>query len=188
MEAKINEKKKYISGLGILCNIPYKNIKALITYNHMINLDILNNEEKIILYINKKEKEINIKLNRYKYTDEDFNLRIIEILDTDNIDYFIEIDKFIYSRNYIETDFYAFYKNKNKMIDILNSPITEKMDDMYKCNLESIKAGFVIIKEKMIFLGIIKEYKNEIVVIPMNIIINKIKFFKCKYNKYITTR
>ena len=62
MEVKMNEENKYISGILVLCNIPYKNIKALIIYNHMINLDILNKGEKMILYINKKEKEISIKL------------------------------------------------------------------------------------------------------------------------------
>ena len=32
----------YIKGIGYLCNIAAKNIKALITYNKMINLSYLN--------------------------------------------------------------------------------------------------------------------------------------------------
>ena len=51
----------------------------------MLNFDFLNKGEKLILYINKKEKEINIKINRYKYTNEELDITIIEILDTDNI-------------------------------------------------------------------------------------------------------
>ena len=54
METKIKEEIKYNQGIGILCNIPSKSIKALITYNHMINFDFLNKGEKMILYINKR--------------------------------------------------------------------------------------------------------------------------------------
>ena len=54
METKKNEEIIYTKGIGILCNIPTKNIKALITYNHMINFDVLNNGKKMILYIKKK--------------------------------------------------------------------------------------------------------------------------------------
>ena len=42
MEAKINGEIKYTKGIGVLCNIPSKKIKALITYNHMMNFDFLN--------------------------------------------------------------------------------------------------------------------------------------------------
>ena len=37
MEVKIKEKDEYTSGIGILYNIPSKKIKALITFNHLIN-------------------------------------------------------------------------------------------------------------------------------------------------------
>ena len=37
MEVKIKEKDGCASGVGILCNIPSKKIKALITFNHLIN-------------------------------------------------------------------------------------------------------------------------------------------------------
>ena len=101
MEAKINEKEEYTSGIGVLCNIPSKNIKALMTYNHIINLDFLNKGNKLILYINNKENEIDMKINRYKYTNIDLDITIIEILEVDNINDFIEIDKFINSRKKI---------------------------------------------------------------------------------------
>ena len=114
MEAKINQENKYSSGIGLLCNIPYKKIKALITYNHLINLDFLNNGDKLILYINKKEKEINIKLNRYKYTNEDLDITIIEILESDNIMNFMEIDKFINSRNYTDAELFLFLLKRIK--------------------------------------------------------------------------
>ena len=186
MEAKINEESKYTSGIGVLCNIPSKKIKALITYNHLINMDFLNNGEKMILYINKKEHEINIKINRYKYTNEDLDITIIEILDEDNITNYIEIDKFINSKNYTDYEIISISLLKEKDLDFLEGKITKKDDDTsnYICNIEKISEGIIILKENMKLLGIIKESKNqnEINIIPMNIIMNKINFIKCIYN------
>ena len=61
-EIKINNIPKYIRGIGYLCNIPSKNIKVLITYNKVINLEFLNNIKKLIVYINNKEIEIDMKI------------------------------------------------------------------------------------------------------------------------------
>ena len=182
MEARINEENKYISGIGILCNISSKDIKVLITYNHLINLTFLNNGEKMILYINKKEKEINIKINRYKYTNEDLDITIIEILDIDNITNFIEIDKFINSRNYINEEICSIGLKKEKKLELLNGKIIGKNIDNYICDIESIKEGVIILKDNMKLIGIIKEEEKEIKFIPMNIIINKINFIRCCYN------
>ena len=81
MEANINNKGEYTSGIGILCNIPSKNMKCLITNNSIINIDFLNKGNKIILYINNIEKEIDIEINSYKYTNKDLNITIIEIFE-----------------------------------------------------------------------------------------------------------
>ena len=126
MEANINNKDKYTSGIGILCNIPSKNMKCLITYNSIINIDFLNKGKKMILYINNIEKEIDIKINRYKYTNKELNITIIEILELDNINNFIEIDKFINSRNYTNSNIISIYLNNNKNIELSNGRIKEK--------------------------------------------------------------
>ena len=97
IEAKINEEKKYTSGLGILCNIPSKNIKAFITYNHLMNFDFLNKGEKMMLYI----------------------ITIIEIIELDYIQNFIEIDKFIFSKNYIGANFISVFFNGNDDIEYI---------------------------------------------------------------------
>jgi len=186
MEAKINEKEEYTSGIGVLCNIPSKNIKALMTYNHIINLDFLNKGNKLILYINNKEKEIDMKINRYKYTNIDLDITIIEILEVDNINDFIEIDKFINSRNYADNDIMSAFLKDNKNIKFSYSKIKEKNKDNYICNIEAKKEGIIILKENYKLIGIIKEFNkkneiNEIELIPMNIIINKINYIKCIY-------
>ena len=84
-EIKINENLKYISGIGLLCNIPIKYIKVLITYNHIINFELLNEMKKLRILINNKEIEIDMQINRYKYTNKELDITIIEILDEDNI-------------------------------------------------------------------------------------------------------
>jgi surface protein len=181
MEAKINGEIKYTKGICVLCNIPSKKIKALITYNHMMNFDFLNKGEKMILYINKKENEININTKRYKYTNKDLDITIIEILDNDNIKNFIEIDKFINSRNYTGTNIISVSLNDNEDFDLSYSKIIEKNNDNYICNIESIKEGLIILKDNMKLIGIIKEKEEKINIIPMNIIINKINFIKGIY-------
>ena len=181
METKINNENKYTEGIGILCNIPLKNIKALITYNHMLNFDFLNKGEKMLLYINKKEKEINIRKNRYKYTNEDLDITIIEILDEDNIIKFIEIDKFINSKNYIDSEIVSVTLKKDKQLELLDGMIIGKNDDNYECNIESLKKGIIVLKDNMKLIGIIKEKDERMIIIPMNTIINKINFIKCVY-------
>ena len=181
MEVKINGENKLISGMGIFCNIPSKNIKAFITYNHMINFDILNNGEKMLLYINKREKEVNIKINRYKYTNKDLDITIIEMLDIDNIFNFIELDKFIYSRNYIGTNIISVSLNDNGDFDQTQGKILDKNNENYICNIDSKHEGIILLKDNMKLIGIIKGNKKEIEIISMIKIINNISFIKCIY-------
>ena len=166
MQAKINEENEYTKGIGILCNIKSKNIKALITYNHMINFDFLNKGEKMILYINKKEYEINIKINRYKYTNEDLDFTIIEILDKDNIKNFIEIDKFIYSKNYTGSNIiFAYLNDDGNDFELSHNKIIKKDNDYYTCDIETMKEGIIILKDNMKLIGIIKVKDEKINII-----------------------
>ena len=108
MEIKIDNKAKLISGVGILCNLRFKNMKAFITYNHVINFDFLNNEKKLeYTKYNGEKKEINMKLNRFKYTYKDLDITIIEILDTEeNEENYLEIDDFVNSKDYKDEEIY----------------------------------------------------------------------------------
>jgi hypothetical protein len=81
-------------GIGFICNI--SNIKAFITNNHILNQEVLDNEKKLIIYNYKDEKkEINLDLDRYKYTDEELDFTVIEIIKEDNIKDYLEIDESI---------------------------------------------------------------------------------------------
>ena len=175
-------------GTGFICNIPNKCIKAFITNNHVINQEFLNNEKKLILYNNKDEiKEINLDLNRYKFTDKDLDFTLIEILDADNISNYLEIDEFIDSVDY----------NKEKICS-LNYPGGSKLKYSHGENIGqkdkyflysigtlsgSSGAPIILINNKKV-IGLhkagyyednkkVKEKKINLV-IPMNLIINKI--------------
>ena len=183
MTAKINEKEEFRKGLGLISYIPSKKIKALITYNHIINLDILNKVKKLILNIKREKKELDMKINRYKYTNTDLDITIIEILEIDNINDFIELDKSIGSRNYVDNDIISLSLKENKEIKSSFGKVKEKINDNYICSIESKKEGFIILKESYKFIGMIKgnSDKEELEFIPINIIINKINFIKCIY-------
>ena len=61
LEYKYKEEYKHSSGIGLLCNIPQKNIKTLITFNNIINFNYLNEANNIKLYIDNEIKEICLK-------------------------------------------------------------------------------------------------------------------------------
>ena len=176
-EIETKEKEENISGIGILCNIPSKKIYALITFNHIINFDFLNKEKVMIMYNNNEKIEIDMKINRYKYTHEDSNITIIEIVEEDKIDNFIEIDTLINSVKFDEIKIIQISLNENKSIESFDGEIIEK-NNKYICSIESKKDGIILLKENNKCIGLI--YNNEI--IPMNLFIDKINFIKCVYD------
>ena len=81
-------------GTGFFCKFSYNNkiFPVLITNNHVINKEILNKNEKILIIINNEEREIELK-NRIKYTNEEYDITIIEIKEKkDKINKYLEID------------------------------------------------------------------------------------------------
>ena len=88
-------------GTGFFTKIPFPNenkmLPVLITNNHVINNDILNKENmKIKIDIKEEDdtKEIILK-NRMKYTNEEYDITIIEIKEEDNINNYLELDDII---------------------------------------------------------------------------------------------
>ena len=170
-EIKINDKYKNISGLGFICNIPNKNMKAFITYNHIIDIDFINNEQKIIYYNYKNEKkEINLQLDRYKYTNEELDITIIEIKEEDKIKNYIEIDDCINSRDYNNKNIIYYKLNEDKKIENIESKILKKNEEYKIENVD--REGIIILKQNIKIIGIINNKKY----IHMNKIINKINY------------
>ena len=170
-EIKINDKYKNISGLGFICNIPNKNMKAFITYNHIIDIEFINNEHILIYYNYKNEKkEINLQLDRYKYTNEELDITIIEIKEEDKIKNYIEIDDCINSRDYNNKNIIYYKLNEDKKIENIESKILKKNEEYKIENVD--REGIIILKQNIKIIGIINNKKY----IHMNKIINKINY------------
>ena len=86
-------------GTGFFCKITFNNnlLPVLITNNHVLNENDINNNNKILkLMVNNKIKKIKIDNSRKIYTnpDEDIDITIIEIKpNEDGINNFLEIEK-----------------------------------------------------------------------------------------------
>ena len=85
-------------GTGFFCMVPFPDKNhmkpILITNNHVINEYLLNKEEQKIPLDIKNENDIKyINLdNRMKYTNEEYDITIIEIKEEDNINNYLELD------------------------------------------------------------------------------------------------
>jgi V8-like Glu-specific endopeptidase len=188
------EKSVYITGTGFFCNIRSKNIKVLITNNHVLDQIFLEKEKKLKYIIDtenkKNEKEINLEIDRYKYTDVDLDFTIIEILPEDNINNYLEIDEYINSKEYKKEDIFSVQYPKGKELKISMGEYLYK-DDIYfaySIGTESGTSGSpIILYDNMKIIGMHKgtngNSKNKINIgISFNYIINKINFIKCIYN------
>ena len=90
-----------VQGTGFFCKLPFSNksniFSVLITNNHILNDKILyKTDAKFNIYIedeniSKKIKEINLN-NRLKYTNEEYDITIIEIKEDDGIKDYLELD------------------------------------------------------------------------------------------------
>ena len=178
-----NGTKQDSQGIGYLCNIRTKNIKVLITYNYMINLNYLNNIIQLTVYINNNKREIDMKSDRYIYTNEQLDITMIEILDYDNISTFLEIDNDIASKDYINQNIQAYYLKDWDKFCKTDGTIIKKNNDNYICNIKSLTHGIILNKSSQL-IGVIKKKNiNDLIeFIPMKIIINKINYIKCIYD------
>ena len=167
-------------GTGFFCKIPFPNkenmIPVLMTNNHVISDDILNQENfKLKLDIEKEEdfKEIILNKNRMKYTNKEYDITIIEIKPEDNVNSCLELDD-----NIINDLLNNINKNKgyiNKTIYIIQYPEGELsvsygiLDKIYedkkynfnhKCSTKGGSSGSPILNINNKIIGIHKEGNN----------------------------
>ena len=195
---------KIKTGTGFFCDIPQKSIKILITNNHVIDKTFLDNENKLNYSIteNNKEifKEINLKKERYKLTDEGLDFTIIEILKEDNVNNYLEINNTIYNKN---EQIISYRYPKGEKLKYSHGKIINIKDNylIYDVGARGGSSGSPIIlmkNSKIIGLhkGYLKDNINKINIgIPIELIINKINkinnisYIKCTYeikdNNYI---
>ena len=152
-------------GTGFFCKINPKlfnknknifNYKVfLITNYHIINKDnIINNQIIFTLYDDQIYRVLNFDVNRITYFNKDFDIAIIEIKNTDEIKYFLELDDGIFKEK--SQEFYkgksiyniSYPKNESVSVSygILNNLDENKM--IHKCSTDNGSSGSPILNLK----------------------------------------
>ena len=191
-ETKTLHKLKIKSGTGFFCNVSAKNIKLFITNNHILDQKFLDKENKLIYFnYNNEKKEMNLKLNRYKYTDELLDFTIIEVLKEDNITHFLEIDDYIYSKNYKNEQIFTFEFPSQKNLQYSHGKNLGKNGNLFLYSIGTLEGSsgspILLIKNRKL-IGIHKGSYNinknsQINMgIPIQLIIEKIDYIKCIFN------
>ena len=121
---------------------------------------------------------------RYKYTDKDLDITIIEILNEDKINNFIEIDRYIYSKDYSKENIIFAYLKNGKKLETLKGIVQEKKNNIYNSTIKSIEEGVIILSDNFKSIGLTKksnDMEKGLEFIPFNLFIDKINFIRCKY-------
>ena len=183
------DSKKCKKGTGFFCNIKEKNIKIFVTNNHVLDQEFLNKEKKLIVFIDEEKKEIDLEINRYKLTDIELDFTIIEILEEDKIENYLEIDEYINSEEYKEEQIFTIQYPGGEKLKYSHGKIIEKIDNYFTYSLgtEGGSSGSpIILIDNLKLIGLHKgKYKEKEKIgigIPINLVINKFNFIKCIYN------
>ena len=145
-------------GSGFFCKIPYTQnnnnlLPALITNNHVLSKDALEND--ITIKLNFETKIISLK-GRKKWTDEKLDFTCIEIKEEeDNIHTFFNLDDKVLDKNYSNDSYLnhnvlIFGINKNdKQIGFSNGIIKKNEDSFfaYTCNTYPGCSGGCIVNQ-----------------------------------------
>ena len=77
------------NGTGFFCKIPYENntMNVLMTNYHVLDEEYYNKNDELNLFINDEEevKRINLKTERKKYFNKEYDLALIELKEDDRI-------------------------------------------------------------------------------------------------------
>ena len=155
---------KDIQGTGFFCKIPFPDINnrlpVIITNNHIINEELLNTKgSKIIIDIKEEDslKEISLD-NRITFTNREYDITIIEIKETDNINNYLELDDIIIddilnnnNKNmvYIDNEVYIIEYPEGKL-SISSGQVNDIFEDkkyifLHQCRTKAGSAGSPIL-------------------------------------------
>ena len=94
---------KDLFGTGFFLSIPFQNklLRVIITCNHILNKEDISQEKTIHFFLDEKYYKILIDKSRIVYTNELYDITIIEIKHSDSFDMpsFLEIDDRIFNNN-----------------------------------------------------------------------------------------
>ena len=155
---------KDIQGTGFFCKIPFpdinKRLPVIITNNHVINEELLNTKgSKIIIDIKEEDslKEISLD-NRITFTNREYDITLIEIKETDNINNYLElhdiiIDDILNNNNknmvYIDNEVYIIEYPEGKL-SISSGQVNDIFEDkkyifVHQCRTKVGSAGSPIL-------------------------------------------
>ena len=139
------------------------NFKFILTNNHVVSKEFLTSYDNIVIEITKIKKEINLKKERVIYSNENLDFTIIQILESDFIDNYLEIDDSIWNSNYENQTIYCleFPQGKDLKFDI--GEIKEIKNGIIKHNVSTKhgSSGSPLISTDHKIIGIHKGYKKE---------------------------
>ena len=164
-------------GTGFFTKIPFNSnlLPVLITNNHVLGEEDIKINKKIVFAINNEEeiKSFIIDENRKKYTNEEFDVTIIEIYENkDNIKDFLEFDDQIKNIKYLnnlynnESIYLLHYPEKKNICVSYGQPpqlLDKKIN--HKCSTQDGSSGgpiLILNNQKVIGIhyGYSKRYKN----------------------------
>ena len=163
--------KTYAS--GFFCHIQSKELRVLISNNHVINEQFLKNVKELTIYLTDNNEEIkkiiNLDSERLKYTNEALDITIIEILDEDLIDSFFEIDEnFIKNKKFLNETVFNLQYPQGGNLNISFGKILQTYKEnkfLYDAGSDSGSSGSpIILFEDFTVIGIhkgVKKNKND---------------------------
>jgi V8-like Glu-specific endopeptidase len=178
-------------GTGFFCEIPEKNIKLLVTNNHILDEIYLEQGNKVSYMISENEKEtyneIDLEKDRFKLTNKIMDFTVIEILKEDNIQDFLEINNEQYDKN---NEIYSYQYAGGVKLGFSFGNIIVKKKNLLEYNVGT-KAGSsgcpILLMKNSKVIGLHKaSYINPNlekinIGIPIETLINQISYIKCTY-------
>jgi len=143
-------------GTGFFCKIPFPDklnlLPVLITNNHIIDKNNLENDKQISLTLNNDKIKLKIEINdgRKLFTSKKFDTTFIEILEKDGIKNFLELDIDIENEDfndiYIKKSVYCLHYPKDQNISVSygiidNIDLSKKYDIFHLCLTEKGSSG-----------------------------------------------
>ena len=155
-----------VKGIGTCSFVFFRqmNIKFILTNNHVVSEEFLKSKDKIVIEIDKIEKEINLKKERVIYSNENLDFTIIQILESDFIDNYLEIDDSIWNSNYESETIYCLEFPQGKDLKYDTGEIKEIKNGVIKHNIstEDGSSGSPLITTNHKIIGIHKGCKKKI--------------------------
>ena len=183
--------RKTKTGSGFFCQVPEKNIKLLITNNHILDELYLEQGNKISYMISKNENEyyyeIDLEKDRYKLTNKELDFTIIEILKEDNVNNFLKINNEPYE---MKDEIFSYQYAGGVKLGFSFGHLLEKEDYLLKYDVGTKRGSsgspLLLIKNSKV-IGLHSKgltFANAEKVnfgIPIELIINKISYIRCTY-------